>query len=279
MPSIGFSLGEAIAHRSIARAQIDVSRSFERLSTGKRINRAADDPAGTIAVNELDAQIRSIERRITSAERSNTQLAARDGGLSVIGDLVTELNGLVVAAGNRDVLGEDELNGLQQEADSILDAINFLANTTTYQGVQTLTGYHASSLGGVTREITDENGDVTTESLSIASLGTGGALNLIDGDLELAQDAVEKAAGGLNSTRGAIGSLMNENDSTIRDLQTQLENLSAARSQIEDTDYYKEVSSLVRAQLLEQVSIRMALVARDQKHQVLKLLDGIRPVG
>ena len=173
-------------------SQEALDTALERLATGSRINRASDNPAGAVAVQKFDAQLITIEKQISSAERANITLAARDGGMSVVSDLLVDLKAVVVLAGNSDVMSDAELEALQIEADSIVSAIDFLSNTSTYNGVQILSGYASRSLGGVSKEVLQTDDTTLTERYSIADIA-GGALNLSDGDLELALESVDGA--------------------------------------------------------------------------------------
>jgi len=274
MQSIGFNPSVWKANYSMHAAERAINISLERLATGTRINRASDDPAGAVAVQKFDARLITIEKGIASAERANLSLAAREGGMSVVSDLLIDLKTAVVLAGNRDTMSDDEITALQDEASSIISTINFLANTTTYDGAQTLTSYASKSLGGVTAEVTQPDDTTLTERYSLADIA-GGALNLLDGDLELALESVSGAIGKMARARSTIGTMMHDNDSRIATLQIELENTMSARSMINDTDYAAEMTALIRARVLQQASIHVALIAQHQQASVLSLLAPI----
>lgn len=120
---------------------------MERLSTGKRINRASDDVAGMMAADRLNSDRIRRTRQIDVAEQQNHLLAAKDGALGVLSDLAVELEGLVVAAGNRKALSEDELKGMQQEAMSILDSFDYFAANAKYKDEMLLKGFDSRALG------------------------------------------------------------------------------------------------------------------------------------
>jgi len=255
-------------------SQEALDTALERLATGSRINRASDNPAGAVAVQKFDAQLITIEKQISSSERANIALAARDGGMSVVSDLLVDLKAVVVLAGNSDVMSDAELEALQIEADSIVSAIDFLSNTSTYNGVQILSGYASRSLGGVSKEVLQTDDTTITEHYSIADIA-GGALNLSDGDLELALESVDGAITRIATSRASIGTMMLENDSRVATLQAEFENTMSARSLIRDTDYASEMAALTRAQVLQQASLHVALIAQQQQASALNLLAPI----
>lgn len=264
MISLGINVAEMIGRNSLARSTRAVNTSLERLATGKRINRGSDDPAGLTAASSLKAEERSIMAKIDALAQEQGYLGAREGAQSVVSDLLVDLSGLVVTAANRGATSQAEREAMQIEANSIVQTINHLANTSRFKDEQILTGYTANYLGQGTATRTLEDGTVETYTYSLADLGAGGELNLVDGDSEAAQNAVDAAAEFVASSRATVGIREKDIDSEVRALQSQLENTSAARSQIEDTDYAKEAATLVRNQVLQQASLFVTALAQEQ---------------
>jgi len=260
---IGGSIGlDGLLTRIISQRREEIGRTLERLSTGQRINRASDDPAGTAALAELRAERAEIESRLQGLERANVRLAAEDGARSVMGDLLVELESLVVQAGNTGALSDAEREALQVEAGGLLDGLTRVIGTTVFNGQQLFAGETLGRLG------TEGGG-------SIADLVAGGDLNLVDGDLVTAQSVVEAAREQISDRRGTIGSLMKRNESEARALLSEFENVSGAISLIGDADFAREVASLTRERVLERASVGAVLLARQQQSEaVLGLLSG-----
>lgn len=277
MISINTNMGLMRADRAVSDTGKILTRTLERLATGRRINRAEDDPAGLVASEGLSAQIQVIQKKIDASAQVSSYLGAREGAQSVLSDLMAELSGIVVTAANRDGLSGEERRSLQLQADSIIKTIDHVGLTTTYKGDQLLSGLHAGGLGQTQYTTTDANGQTVTRTGTLADLATGGALNLVDGDLETAQKVVQTAGSGIATTRSAIGSQMKAMDSETRSLQTELENLTEARSQILDTDYAKETATLVRNQVLQEAASFARQVAVDQNKRVLDLIRPLAP--
>lgn len=268
--SANFSLPAFAGVNAISRATHALNRSMERLATGQRINRASDDPAGLIAAENLKAQERDIRAKIDALEQQEYYFGAREGASSVVSDLLVELQGLVTAAGNRDVLSDEERRGLQVQAESILQTIDFLGNTTTFKGQQVLGGARASAMGQVTREIRHIDGTTETLHLSLASLFAHGAINLVTGDLDAAQAVVDAAAGGVAGDRAAVGNALKSTDHERSTLLTQLEEILKAKSQILDTDYAKETAEFVRQQTLQQAALYTQQLAMNTNRTLIE---------
>lgn len=253
----------------------NIARSLEHISTGKRINRASDDPAGTIAVERLNTDALVLQKKIDGLEQQNYYLAAREGAHAALGDLLIELDGLTVRAANRGALGEGELDSMQIEADSILDGITFILQTSQYKGQSLFMGAGITSLGGVTGT-GEEGGGEEGKRYTLADLGQGGSLDLLSGDLELAQKVTESAVSHNSNARAGIGAKMNANESEIRQHMVELEAVTGEQSRIEDADYAFEISELVRNQVLQQAQLAMMQVGQQSAETVLSLIGSVK---
>ncbi len=233
-----------------------MEKSMERLATGKRVNHASDDPAAIPVIDKMKARRIEIEKRLERMEINERYMGARDGLASVIGDQLVELRGIVVQAANTGGMSAEEIDALQENADSILQGIDFLANTYTFDEQQIGQSY-------------------STRSLGLANLRRGGSLNLVKGDLEAASAAVEGAIGTLAGMRGTIGAGLQGSEHERAALQEELIQLTSAQSQIEDTDYAKETADFVRSQALQQVAMFVSQMAHKQSTDtVLALVQG-----
>lgn len=231
--------------------QDTVATSLERLATGKKVNRASDDPSAIAPISEFKGRILQINKRLERFEFEEARLGATEGGLSVIQDLVLELKGLNVIDANGAGLSDEEREGVLTEVRSVVDAIGSVTTNTFFNGDQILAG-----LG---------------PELS-------GLAEAIGSDPERAQEIIDAAVEDVSGRRGAIGARLNQIDSERGTLLAELEGNSAALSAIEDTDYAKESAALVRAQILEQATVRAILVEREQADRVLDLISGVPPI-
>ena len=234
----------------LSRNQEQLQTSLERLATGKRVNRAADDPSAIVPIEKHNAEIYSLNKESDALSQQTGFLGAKEGGLSVLSDLVIELESLAVQAANSAGNSEEELAAYQLQADSILAGIDNIARNTTFKGESVL------------REYTSEGLDDDLRSFA----------SLLKDDPEKAQEVAKNAREKVSTTRGAIGAQLKDIDSRQNVIATSLENLNASLSSIQDTDYAQETAKLVRAQILESATIAAIDISRQSANQVLEMI-------
>jgi flagellin len=140
MSRINTNVPSLIAQRTLGRNNNELNTSLQRLSTGLKINRGSDDPSGLIASENLRAEKTGIEAGIKNAERASNIIGTAEGGLSEVSSLLNELQTLVSEAANTGGLSSDEISANQLQVDSILNTINRLAGSTSFQGQKLLDG-------------------------------------------------------------------------------------------------------------------------------------------
>ena len=140
MTRINTNVPSLIAQRNLRSNSVNLDTSLERLSTGLRINRGKDDPAGLIASENLRSEIGGIESAIKNAERADQLVNIAEGGLQEVSNLLTELQGLVTQTANEAALSREEKDANQLQIDSILQTIDRLASATSFQGIKLLNG-------------------------------------------------------------------------------------------------------------------------------------------
>jgi len=263
---------------SLQRHQDEKDLALERLATGKRINRASDDPSGMMAADELRFDMTKLERFIENTEYAMASAGAKEGALSVVSDQLVHLQGLVVAGANRGASTISDREALQVEADAIIQNLQRMENTTTFRGQQILRDLGVSSLGATsTRGAPEDGADGSTPGEptfhSILSLRSGGALNLVDGDSELAQRVVDAAVDAVANQRASLGAHVQSLESKANVWRKELIEVTDAHSQIVDADYAKETSRLVREQLLEQATLSAIEISRENAERALILLE------
>ena len=145
---INTNVSSLIAQRSLAMNNQNLNTSLQRLSTGLKINSGADDPAGLIASEALKAEQTGINAAIDNANRATNIIGTAEGGLNEVSNLLNELQGLVNQSANTGALSADEVSANQLQVDSILNTINRIANSTSFQGKNLLDGSLAYTLSG-----------------------------------------------------------------------------------------------------------------------------------
>ncbi len=264
--------------------------TLERLATGKRVNRAADDPSAITPITQMSGRMKEIEAKLRSLELRQIEIAAKDGATAAIGDMAIQLQSLIVEAGNRDTLGDATLAGLQGEMDGIIEAIAFTLETSRFRGQALFSSSINNYVSGtLTLDTPPPDPDAPppdgpqpqpqpepeTVRTTLLDLKAGGRLDLIDGDLEAAKELADALVDRTSRTRGNLGNVaLNEIDSEMRTLREEYINLAEGRSQLEDTDYAEETANLVRQQILQEASIITQNIAKEQAETALVLLEG-----
>jgi len=171
MSRINTNVISLTAQRTLGQNNRSLSTSLERLSTGLRINRGADDPAGLIASENLRAEKAAVNAAIGNAQRAEQVVNIAEGGLQEVSGLLTELEGLVTATANTAGLSDEEKKANQLQIDSILQTIDRIASSTSFQGNRLLNGnldFNATSVAG----------DVSDFQINGAKLAFGGSLDV-----------------------------------------------------------------------------------------------------
>lgn len=238
-----------------------LAQSSERLSTGLRINRGSDDPAGLIASEQLGGRLVSLESGMRSMQRSNMNLAIEDGALASASQGIRDLRGLVVQGSNFGGLAGGESGAIANSASGIVQGMDFIASQSGSDVLSDVSVERQIGTDGVT-------GDPIMETLTLSDLP-----DLIESDPVSAQALVDAAGSALTTRQAEIGAEQRSNESMQRAMEEEHINVARAQSAIRDTDYAKEASESVRASILGKASIQVLLIGREQNMRVLDLLS------
>jgi flagellin len=300
--TINTNLNSLNAQKNLSMSQSSLATSMQRLSSGLRVNSAADDAAGLSIAERMTSQVRGMAVAGRNANDAISLAQTAEGALGSVGSLFQRMRELAVQAANatnsttdRASLNQEfgqlaqeatrTLGGTQFNGKSILsdtNALNFQigANTTTAgtSGVDQISvdgfGWSANSsittvLGSsiLSGPLSDTSGVIiTTNSPALSIAGTDGtAAAAVISKLDDAINAV-------NTQRGNYGAVQNRFNNVVSNLQTASENQTAARSRIMDADYAVETSNLSRANILQQAGNAMVAQANQLPQQVLSLL-------
>jgi flagellin len=280
MLSIDGSAGFLGAQRTLTATLWDLNGSLQRLATGRRINRGADDPAGLIAGTNLGAVLRGLEAEVRSMQRADTVANVAEGALSSTADQLADANALAVSAANTAGMSDEERQALQMEMDAILSTVDRTAATTSFNGDPLLDGTATITAGGTTLDLDSAStGDlgaveIDGETYTLADVGSGGPLNLADGDVEKAQLVIKAAISDVATARGEVGSFQRHAlGSGIESAQTSFINTASAYAQVMDTNYAAETMRMNRAMVLQQASLGVLSMYASMQSSILQLLD------
>ncbi|MFM9996803.1 MAG: flagellin [Phycisphaerales bacterium] len=178
MSRINTNVTSLIAQRVLGLNSVGLTRSLERLSTGLKINRGKDDPAGLIASENLRSDMKAIGAAISNAERADQVVNIAEGGLQEVSSLLTELQGLVTATASKAGLSDAEREANQLQIDSILQTIDRIASSTSFQGIKLLNGNFDYKVENVDSGVTDyrvNGAKFSGDSLAVDVVVTGSA--------------------------------------------------------------------------------------------------------
>ncbi len=253
--------------------------SLERLSTGQRINRGSDDPAGLIASENLRAMLAGLEAEARALGRSDHVAAVAEGGLVGTSDMLIEANGLAITAANTAGLSEGEKQAIQGQLDLMLAAIDSTASNTSFNGDPLLDGTATITTGNASLSLPDAAtsslGETVVDGVTytLADLKSGGSLNFVDGDIAIAQQVIQNSLTEVSTARAAIGSFQKYSiGSRISTVETSIESLSAANSLIRDTNFAFETALLNRSMVLQQSSMLAFGMILGNQSSILQLL-------
>ena len=262
------------AQRNLSINTLSLNRSVERLSSGLRITRAADDAAGLGLSESLRAQIRSINQATRNASDGISLTQIADGAAATIGSLLTRLRELSSQSASGTV-GNTERSYIDQEFVALRSEIDRIAQTTEFNGQALTSGSSISfsiAIGfrsGTGNTLDLALNDITTSSLGLSSVNVSTSANATS-----ALANVDNAISAIASARAEYGSIQNRFEATIANLQVTSENLTAAESRIRDADIALETSIFTKNQILVQAGIATLAQANTLPQQALALLRG-----
>ena len=276
---VNTNLGSLSAQRSLATSGTELKTAMERLSSGKKINTAADDAAGFAIAERMTAQIRGLNMATKNANDGLAMLAVIENATNDVTDMLQRMRELAVQAAN-DTNGSTDRSFLQEEVNSLISEVNRVANQTVYNNKVVLDG----SLNGSIQVGTEagQNVDFAIDSIKTDDLGytdDGGSFNSISSislnSATEASDALSTITAAIEqvaSDRASYGALQNRLEYTVSNLMNVAEFTTSARSRIEDADFAAESARLAKAQVLQQTGTAMLAQANQAPQLVLQLI-------
>ena len=252
-----------------------LTSAMEQLSTGKRINTAADDAAGLAITDRMTAQIRALNQSIRNANDAVSMMQTAEGATNEISNMLQRMRELAVQSAN-DSYGATDRTALQTENDQLKEEITRIATNTQWNGMSVLNGTIGSA-GVVTFQVGTQ-GDATS-SITVEFKALDATTLTVDG-LQLDSNANAQAAIGkldtaiqtVDTFRATLGAKINRMTSAADNLSNVSMNTSASRSRIMDADYAQATTELARSQIIQQAATAMLAQANQQPQAVLSLL-------
>ncbi|MCP4448138.1 MAG: flagellin FliC [Myxococcales bacterium] len=266
------------AQRNLTKSQGAMTKNIGRLSSGLRINSAADDSAGLGISENLKSDIRGLAQASRNANDAISLGQVAEGAMNEQQGIVTRMRELAVQASNG-TLGSTERGYIDTEFDELSTELNRISNTTEFNGQKLLEG---SASAGLTMQVGFQNTSNDRISMSVTRLVTSSlgstSLHIASASLstatnaQLSLGAFDKAIEQLSSARAKVGSFQNRATITISNLSVAHENLSAANSRIRDVDVASEAADMTKNQILTQAGISVLSQANSLPSSALALI-------
>jgi len=272
---VATNIASVNAQRQLAGTSMKVQDSMAQLSSGSRINKAADDAAGLAISETLKAGIRSIRQATRNANDGVSLVQTAEGGLNEVGNIITRLRELGIQ-GSSDTVGENERGFINKEVGQLKDEMKRISSTTSWGKQKLLDGTSQNfdfQVGVNNNQFEDRISFKSSENVA-----TPDALGLSDLDYstkEGAQSALDKLDKGqvaVNGIRASLGALQNRLVSTINNQGVQEENMTAANSRIRDTDVASATAEMTRNNILLQAGTSVLAQANTKDQIALKLI-------
>lgn len=257
------------SHRNLSYNNTIMGKTMEKLSSGYRINRAADDAAGLAISEKMRFQINGLNQAMRNAQDGISLIQTAEGALTEVHAMLQRMNTLANQAANGTYDNNDR-QALQDEVKQLLSEIDNIATSTNFNGINLL-----DSNTSVTFQIGVEAANTLTVSMATMTASALG-IDAIDISSQAgAQDAlslIKSAIVQVSQHRGKLGAVQNRLEHTINNLGVTAENLSASESRIRNADMAKEMTEFTRNQILVQAGTAMLAQANAMPQGVLKLL-------
>ena len=294
------------AHRSLLMNDRALSKSLERLASGQKVNRAADDPAALVISEHMRAQVSGMEQAIRNNEVAISLVQTAEGSMNEISSILVSLRQRAISAANVGASDQDMINANQAEVENGLKSIDRVVSSTQFGHYKLLDGTNAA------KTITNEDGSISIQeglrfhvgpnaehmaSTSIRDMSTNqlGRAQVPEGELpnksnfmsladidvrneQGAQDAlaiIDQSLTEVATVRGELGAFQKHTlESNLTSLQVAAENMTAAESTIRDTDMAQELATFTRNQIMTQSATAQLAQANAMPQHVLRLLNG-----
>ena len=272
--SVNTNIASLTAQANLSKSTGRMQMSMERLSTGLKINKAADDSAGLV-ISELQRKgISGLTGAIKNIERGVNAVQTAESALGEVNDLLLKIRGLAIDSANAATQDASSLAANQAEVSKLLASITRISDSTKFGTKPLLDGtfsaqqFQIGAFAGDNTSLTIADSDAATLSIDAIDVTTTGGANS-------AITAIDTAIGTIASARGALGAFQSGTlDATKSNNMSQLINMQQAESVLRDTDYQKEIATFTSEQIRSQVASTVLGMANQSSQAILSLLKG-----
>jgi flagellin len=272
---INTNIEALIAQRNLAVTAASLGKSVEKLSSGLRINRAADDAAGLGISETLRAQVRGLNQASRNAQDAISMVQTAEGALNEVHAMLQRIRELAVQY-NNGTNSADSKASIKAEVEQLADAIGKVASQTKFNGVALLSGtgstatFQVGANGGETLDVTF--GGLDTGVSAVSAFVASANVSAVFGTGTATISAIDTAINYVSTLRGGFGAAQNRLEHTINSLNVAAENLAASESRIRDLDVAAEMVNFTKLQILQQAGTAILAQANQAPQSVLALL-------
>ena len=263
------------AYRNLSATPASQNSSLEKLSSGFRINRAADDAAGLAISQGLQAQIGGLSVATTNAQDAISVVQTADGALTETQSILQRMRNLAVQSANGGSQDATAQAASQTEFAQLQTELDRIGNTTKFGNQKLRDGSFTGTFQVGANNTTDDRIDVdlTGTPMTSAGLAVDSASVADTASAQDAIDSIDAAINTVSTTRATLGAYQNRFQHTVNNLNVAVENLTASNARIQDTDMASEMVKFTQAQILAQAGTAMLAQANQQPSSILKLLS------
>jgi flagellin len=275
--AINTNAGSLTAQRNLQRTARGLHESISRLSSGVRVDSAADNAAGMAVSENMRAQLKGFQQAARNANDGIAVLQTAESGYQSVSDLLIRMRELAVQSAN-DSVSNTERAYLNTEFADLIQEIDRVSSVVEYNGIQLLDGTAGSSGSGTmvfqvgTRDSTNDRIEITLDKQDSSALGVSGQGVTTQSASQSAISVIDLALETLSTDRATIGSTINTLTVAVDGLASSIENYGNAMSQIKDTDMAEESANFSKSNVLQQAGVAMLSQANQTPNLVMRLL-------
>ena len=258
------------AYNNLSANQAKLEDAFSQLSSGLRINKAADDASGLAISQGLTSQINGLTQAVQNANDAINVAQIADGAMGTVQDVLQRMRTLAVQAANTGTQDTNSLADIQAEVTALNGQLDTISSSTKFGGKSLLDGTYTGQVFQVGANATDQITLSLTKTDS-TTLGTNG-LDVTTG-AAAAITAIDTALGTVSTSRASLGAVQNQLGYTVTNLQTAVTNVTASRSNLTDADLATEVTKMTQQQILTSAATSVLAQANSAPQAILKLLQ------
>ena len=269
MTVIGTNVTAMRASYASNQAEMGLAKSIERLSTGSRVNSAADDAAGYSIATRMTSEVRGLNMAIRNSNDGISLAQTAEGGMNEITNMLQRMRELSVQSANGTLAAGDRTN-LQTEVTALIAQIDDVASRTTFNDVALLSA--AGTVNIQTGSDANQTVAITLTDVDATALAVNALDITSEAGATAALTALDTALDTVTSAQASLGADQNRLQTTVSNLSDRVANISESRSRIMDVDFSAETTELAKNQILSQASTAMLAQANQSQQGVLSLL-------